>query len=305
MATETTSPEKTLHLVGVGVGHSIAPPMHNAIAKSLGLPWTFYATECSIIDDLLALARKETTAGLVVTMPYKNTIMARLDALDDLAMTIGACNNVYRDPKNPESLRGTNTDWLGVKGCLLEKGEQPGPVLNKPALIIGAGGASRAAVYALHTHFKASAIYVLNRDEGEVVDLVRDAQRLSPPPKIIHVKEGESKSLKTPYYVVGTVPDFEPKSASELAVRESLEDFLSRPEKGVLLDMCFKPRRTRTIKLAESLGWPAVEGTHVIGYQIEEQWKLWAGEEKMTKLDKDGAWKVLLEAADKSAGINF
>ncbi|GKT46240.1 quinate permease [Colletotrichum spaethianum] len=238
-------------------------------------------------------------------MPYKNTIMTRLDAIDDLAKSIGACNNVYRDLQAPECLHGTNTDWLGVKGCLLEKGDHPGPVLYKPALIIGAGGASRAAVYALHTHFRASVIYILNRDEGEVVDLVRDSQRLSPPPKIIHVKEGESKSLETPYYVVGTVPDLEPSSASELAVRASMEDFLSRPEKGVLLDMCFKPRRTRTIRLAESLGWPTVEGTHVIGYQIEEQWKLWTGEETMGKLDKDGAWKVLLEVADKSPGINF
>ncbi|GKT94713.1 shikimate quinate 5-protein [Colletotrichum tofieldiae] len=278
--------------------------MHNAIANSLHLPWTFYATECPTIDDLLALARKESTAGLVVTMPYKNTIMTRLDEIDDLAKNIGACNNVYRDPQAPERLRGTNTDWLGVKGCL-QKGGHADPVLNKPALIIGAGGASRAAVYALHTHFKASVIYVLNRDEEEVAHLIADSQRLSPPAKIIHVKEGDSKGLETPYYVVGTVPDLEPISASELAVRELLEDFLSRTEKGVLLDMCFKPRRTRTIRLAESLGWPAVEGTHVIGYQIEEQWKLWAGEDKLAKLDKDAAWKVLLEAADNSPSINF
>ncbi|KAK1485714.1 shikimate dehydrogenase [Colletotrichum cuscutae] len=297
--------DKTLHLVGIGVGHSIAPPMHNAIAKSLSLTWRFYATECSTIEDLLLLARKDSTAGLVVTMPYKNTVMPRLDALDPLATTIGACNNVYRDPSDPAKLRGTNTDWLGVKGCLLEKGDGRGPVEEKPALIVGAGGASRAAVYALHTYFKASVIYVLNRDDGEVSDLQRDAQRLSPTPRIVHVKDGESKTLETPYYVVGTVPDFEPTSASELAVRASLEDFLSRPEKGVLLDMCFKPRRTRMIKLAESLEWPSVEGTHVIGYQIEEQWKLWAGEERVKSLNKDAAWKVLLEAADNSTGINF
>ncbi|KAK1704185.1 hypothetical protein CaCOL14_012643 [Colletotrichum acutatum] len=301
----SSTDEKTLHLVGIGVGHSIAPPMHNAIAKSLSLPWTFHATECNTIEDLILLARKDSTAGLVVTMPYKNTVMPRLDALDPLATTIGACNNVYRNPSDPAKLRGTNTDWLGVKGCLLEKGEGRSPVEGKPALIVGAGGASRAAVYALHTYFKASVIYVLNRDDGEVSDLQRDAQRLSPGPKIVHVKEGESKTLETPYYVVGTVPDFEPTSASELAVRASLEDFLSRPERGVLLDMCFKPRRTRMIKLAESLGWPSVEGTHVIGYQIEEQWNLWAGEERVKSLDKDAAWRVLLEAADNSPGINF
>ena len=59
------------------------------------------------------------------------------------------------------------------------------------------------------------------------------------------------------------------------------------------------------IKLAESLGWPCVEGTHVIGYQIEEQWRLWAGEEASKKIDKNAAWATLLKAAEESKGINF
>ncbi|KIL87242.1 shikimate dehydrogenase [Fusarium avenaceum] len=280
-------PTRTLHLVGIGVGHSIAPPMHNHIAQSLGLPWTFYATECTSLDDLVKLAREDTTAGLVVTMPYKNAILPRLDALDELTQTIGACNNVYRDWENPEKLRGTNTDWIGIKGCLLEKGDQAGqPVLNKPALI-------------------SSVIYILNRDEQEVEDLVRDSQKLSPVPKIVHVKEGEAQNLETPYYIVGTVPDFEPQTPEELAVRASLEEFLSRSDKGIVLDMCFKPRRTRMIKLAEQKGWPTVEGTHIIGYQIEQQWKLWAGPERVKRLDKEGAWRVLMDSAEKSTGINF
>ncbi|KAF4466860.1 shikimate dehydrogenase [Fusarium albosuccineum] len=304
--TSDQQPPRTLHLVGIGVGHSIAPPMHNHIAKSLGLPWTFYATECSTIDQLVQLARSETAVGLVVTMPYKNTIMPHLDKLDKLASTIGACNNVYRDWKDPEKLCGSNTDWLGIKGCLLEKGDKPGvPALHKPALIVGAGGASRAAVYALNSYFSSSVIYVLNRDDDEVADLIRDSQKLSPVPKIVHVKAGEAEDLETPQYIVGTVPDLEPRTAKELVVKESLGEFLSRPEKGVVLDMCFKPRRTRMIKLAEQKEWPAVEGTHVIGYQIEEQWKLWTGSEVIGKLDKAGAWKTLLEAAEQSPGINF
>ncbi|KAB2575252.1 Quinate dehydrogenase [Lasiodiplodia theobromae] len=306
MATQTpndTQPQ-TLHLVGIGVTHSIAPPMHNHIAHSLNLPWTFHSSECATIDDAAALGRAPTTAGLVVTMPYKQTIMPRLDGIDDLATIIGACNNVYRDPAG--QLRGTNTDWLGVKGCLLEKGDGGAASEGAPALIVGAGGASRAALYALSVHLGCGTVYVLNRDEGEVRDLVRDAQRLASPPAVVHVTSLEqAKALDTPYYVVGTVPDFEPATESELLVKACLEEFLSRPEKGVLLDMCFKPRRTRMIKLAEGLGWFTVEGTHVIGYQIEEQWRLWAGEERVKRLNREGAWKVLLESADASPAINF
>lgn len=302
--------KKTLHLVGVGVKHSIAPPMHNHIAESLGLPWTFHSTECSDLDDLMELARSGGTAGLVVTMPYKSTVMARLDRLDELATTIGACNNVYHDPSDYSKLVGTNTDWLGIKGCLLEKGDKENRPnsgqSSKPALLVGAGGASRAAVYALSTQLYSTTIYVLNRDDREVEDLIRDTTRIEPRPKILHVRSLEqASSLETPYYVVGTVPDFPPATEAEKTVAAVLEHFLGRPTKGVVLDMCFKPRRTRMIELARREGWPTVEGTHVIGYQIEEQWRLWAGQERAAELDGEGAWKVLLRAAEESPGINF
>jgi quinate dehydrogenase len=305
MAADNTE-AKTLHLVGIGVTHSIAPPMHNMIAKSLGLPWTFYSTECGTVEDVAALARKPSTAGLVVTMPYKNTVMPLLDELDDLATTIGACNNTYR---RDNKIVGTNTDWRGIKGCLLEKGEEssrPSPSRTVPALIVGAGGASRAAVYALSSHLSCPTIYVLNRDDAEVEALVADTQRMIPTPKVIHVKSLEqASSLDTPYYIVGTVPDFEPQTDAEKNVAAILKHFISRDTKGVLLDMCFKPRRTRMIKLAEQLGWPTVEGTHVIGYQIHEQWRLWAGEERASRVDEDAAWKTLLAAAEQSKAINF
>ena len=145
MTSNESNNKKTLHLVGIGVGHSIAPTMHNSITASLNLPWTFHATECPTLDSLMTLARDPATAGLVVTMPYKTAIMPHLDALDDLSVQIGAVNNVYRDPKDATKLRGTNTDWRGIVGSLLEKSPNNQPVLNKPALIVGAGGASRAA----------------------------------------------------------------------------------------------------------------------------------------------------------------
>lgn len=295
--------DKTLHLVGIGVTHSIAPGMHNYIARSLGLPWTFYSTECPTIDDVLQLARKPTTAGLVVTMPYKNTVMPLLDELDDLAEAIGACNNVYyREGR----LIGTNTDWLGIKGCLLEKCETIPERGAGHGLIVGAGGASRAAVYTLASHLNCDTIYVLNRDEAEVEALIRDSRKLPDLPKIVHITTPEqAKQCPSVDFVVGTVPDFEPVTETEKQVAMMLRRLLERESKGVLLDMCFKPRRTRMIKLAESLGWPCVEGTHVIGYQIEKQYSLWAGGACLAKLDVKGAWKELLKAAEESKGINF
>lgn len=108
------------------------------------------------------------------------------------------------------------------------------------------------------------------------------------------------------YYIVGTVPDFEPKTRTELDARGILEEFLSKgDEKGVLLDMCFKPRRTRNLKLGVKHGWQDVEGTGIIGHQISEQWRLWCGDEASKRIPNEEAWSVLRKAAEESSAINF
>ncbi|KAH8712046.1 3-dehydroshikimate dehydratase [Phaeosphaeriaceae sp. PMI808] len=256
---------KFLYLAGVHVTHSIAPPMHNYIASSLSLPWQFISQECPTIDDVLTIFRAATFAGGVVTMPYKKSIMPLLDELDPLAITIGACNNVYLTPEG--RLRGTNTDWQGIKGCLLFGAKGKGPeAIGRAALIIGAGGASRAAVYALFTELGCGDIYIVNRDAQEVADLLEDTKAYasspsSRKPQLIHVTSvAQAEALEAPFYVVGTVPDFEAKTEEEITARDMLTTFLKKKKKGVLLDMCFKPRNTRILQLGRNNGWTDFAG---------------------------------------------
>jgi quinate dehydrogenase len=303
---------KYLYLAGIHVTHSIAPPMHNYIASSLSLPWKFISQECPRVEDVLSIFRARTFAGGVVTMPYKKAIMPLLDELDPLATTLGACNNVYLTSEG--KLRGTNTDWRGIKGCLLSKTKDGGnDGRGYPALIIGAGGASRAAVYALFAELECAAIYVVNRDAQEVADLLQDttaytSSSSSRQPQLIHVTSvSQAEALPAAFYVVGTVPDFEAKTKEEITARGILKTFLAKEQKGVLLDMCFKPRNTRILKLGKEEGWRVIDGTGVIGHQIEEQWRLWAnaGVGRMEEVPKEEAWEVLRKAADESKAINF
>lgn len=302
-STTSSSPDKRafFYLVGVGVTHSIAPPMHNYIAKALGFGWEFIAQECQTVEDALQLFRLPTFAGGVVTMPYKTAIMVHLDGLDDYCVKIGACNNVYKTVDG--NLRGTNTDWRGIKGCLLDSTSQG---KGKPALIIGAGGASRAAVYALYDQLQCNPIYIVNRDEDEVKSLLRDTKSYDSGLSIVHLTSVEQarEVEETPFYIVGTVPDFEPRTPAELLARDVLEYFLKSGPKGVLLDMCFKPRRTRILKLGERYGWNTVDGTMIIAHQIDEQYRLWCGDEKAKQIPKQEAWAILRKTADESPSIN-
>lgn len=303
-----SSPTKSLHLIGVGVHHSIAPVMHNYICQRLQKPYVFYATEAQTIEDAVALLKDPNFGGAVVTMPYKQSIVEYLDEADDLVSTIGACNNVYISPDG--RLIGTNTDWRGVLGCLSSADEQG---VGKPAMIFGAGGASRAAVYALSTHLKCPVIYVVNRDDQEVKALEQDTIKMRSKSgtrieHIISVQQAEHKD--PPYYIIGTVPDLAPKSEAEMTAFKVFDHFMATARtRGVFLDMCFKPIETRKIKLAKKHGWLTVAGTEIIGHQIQEQYRGWFEPGKNEgvideNLAKD-AWEVLRQQATSSLGINF
>ncbi|KAH0043234.1 shikimate, partial [Aureobasidium melanogenum] len=304
---------KKLHLIGVGVGHSIAPIMHNYICKSLGKPWTFVATEAPTIEAAMEIMNAPDFAGAVVTMPYKKTVMSHLHGLDPLAVKLGACNNVYI--RSDGKLQGTNTDWRGIKGCLLAASDKG---VGQPAMIVGAGGASRAAVYALAVELRCPVLYVVNRDDQEVEDLIVDTRAMLSAPgsseplcKIVHIRNLEqASSLPAPHYVVGTVPDSVPNTESEKMTIKVLGHYLSSAEeRGVFLDMCFKPRITRKIKLAKKHEWQTVEGTEIIGHQIQEQYRVWISPESDSEVVSPQlageAWNTLRAAAAGSTGINF
>lgn len=307
MASQT---QKKLHLIGIGVGHSIAPVMHNHICKQLHKPYVFHATEAQTVEEVLKLLEDTDFGGAVITMPYKQSIVEHLDEADGLVSTIGACNNVYISPDG--RLIGSNTDWRGVLGSLAEADQRRAGV-GKPALIFGAGGASRAAVYALSVHLKCPTIYVINRDQQEVADLEKDTMemRSASATKLVHLASVEqAQTLDTPYYIVGTVPDFAPQTEAEMTAFK-IFDFLmaSASSKGVFLDMCFKPIETRKIKLAKSHDWATVAGTDIIGHQIQEQYRVWFDPGSDAGVINDDlardAWEVLRREAISSKGINF
>lgn len=262
--------QKYLYLAGINVGHSISPAIHNRIAQGLGKAWTCENFEAPTAEHMMAVFRRSDFAGGVITMPYKRTIMPLLDGVDDLAIKLGACNNVYIAADG--TLRGTNTDYKGISGSLLEAKPRKE---HQIGMVYGAGGASRAAIFSLSADLGCKTIYIVNRDNDEVATLIEDVQSFSPP--LVHVKSVlEAQQLETPYYVVSTVPDFPAITPGEREARAVLAEFLSKTDQGVFLDMCYHPRMTRNLMLAMEFHWTTVEGVKVVGHQAGEQWRLWA-----------------------------
>lgn len=218
-------------------------------------------------------------------MPNKVTFMPLLDDLTEEARAIGAVNTVFirLDSRGDRRYIGTNTDCVGIKETLLNNSHT---VLDdaraQPALVIGAGGAARSAIYALWKWFKPSEIYIVNRLTSETIELIAGMLLSIPSIRLRHVESvEEAQRLKPPCVCVGTIPDDKPRGTGELLAWQICETFLKKrgQVKGVVLDMCYHPACTRLLKLAEMTGWRTMYGTEVLVRVAVAQQALWLEEE--------------------------
>jgi shikimate dehydrogenase len=133
-------------LIGHPVGHSVSPVFQQAAFDALGLAFRYEAwdTTADGLTVRLASLRAEPFAGANVTVPYKEAVTRLLDRISDEAAAVGAVNTIVRDG---DRLLGYNTDIAGFLDALRFEGGLD--VHGVRACVLGAGGAARAAVYAL------------------------------------------------------------------------------------------------------------------------------------------------------------
>lgn len=135
---------KVAGIVGWPVDHSRSPAMHNAALRALGIPgfYGLFPVKPGSLQAAVAGLRALGIAGANVTLPHKEAVLPFLDEVDDAARRIGAVNTIVR---RGEALVGLNTDAPGLIRSL----EDEGVAFQGRALILGAGGAARAAVVGL------------------------------------------------------------------------------------------------------------------------------------------------------------
>src|SRR6185436_18645924 len=130
---------------GWPVAHSRSPAMHNAAFAALGLDAVYvpFAVPSNKLARAIEAASALDVAGINVTLPHKSAIMPLLARVEPVAQAIGAVNTVVRDGAR---LIGTNTDAEGLARALREAGVE---LTAARVVVLGAGGAARAAVVGL------------------------------------------------------------------------------------------------------------------------------------------------------------
>ncbi|KAJ5722020.1 NAD(P)-binding protein [Penicillium malachiteum] len=294
---------KRQFLFGYPISHSMAPLLHTTLLRGVSIPWTYSLHETQDASEFLPVLKQADVVGCAVTMPYKVTMMSAVDEVTNEGRMIGAINTVFLRKAADGSTRyiGTNTDCIGVREAFLQNfpdiiSESTG----KPALVIGGGGACRAAIYALWRWMGVKSIYMVNRLESEVRDIIDSFKATAFDAELIWVSSvDQAVALEAPVLVVGTVPDFPPKEEGEILARDIVQTFLDKEEKGHILEMCYHPRpRTMFFELGDRAGWKMLYGTESMIWQGVAQQVLWT-ELSVEKFNLDEAVRVVTESLDK------
>ena len=239
-------------ILGTQALESRSPAMHNAFFERVGRNAVYVPFQEERLEDFVRSARALGVSGLSVTLPFKQAILPHLDEVDARASEIGAVNTVVvRDGV----WTGYNTDGDGVFTPLSAKGDWS----QKSAVLVGAGGAARAAAYALRD--VGVALRVLARDEARAKEL---ADRVGATSGALDELPEVSWDLLVNATPLGS-------SGESLPVGTIASDAL-------VFDMVTVPERTPLIATARASGAATITGIEMLAAQAVHQAELWTGE---------------------------
>ena len=291
--------------MGWPVEHSLSPVMHNAAFAALGLDWVYVPLPVAPghVREAVQGLRALSFVGASVTIPHKQAVIPWLDEVSAAAQAIGAVNTlVVRDGR----LLGENTDWLGFLASLREAGVEPA---GRRALILGAGGAARAVVYALVS--VGAEVVVVNRTLARAEVLARELMELGGTQEnsgelggVAEYTEGVPQSspefLRVPIQLAPTVEAaVNLFSSIDLVVNTTSVGMWPRidespwpeavplPPSAVVCDLVYNPLETQLLKSARSSGCRVVDGLGMLIHQGAAAFELWTGVEAPVKVMRE------------------
>src|SRR5271166_3332597 len=255
-------------VAGDPVAHSLSPAIMNAALRRETVNGVYLALHAKTLKDLLACVRDIPIHGLSITMPYKTAILSHLDNTDSHTTKIGACNTVVRAQDG--KLYGFNTDAAGVVRPL----EQRITIEGAKILVLGAGGAARAAVFGLKE--RGAEVYVLNRTFAQAQKLARSARART-------LRRADLKKLNFDVII----------NATPVGMGNSQESPLNQDEikAHYVFEMIYDPPETRFMKLAKAAGAEVIPGVEMFVHQAARQFEIWTG--------KPAPWDDMLRVVTK------
>jgi 3-dehydroquinate dehydratase/shikimate dehydrogenase len=217
------------------------------------------------IADLLKLVHEIPIQGLSVTMPLKQEILAHLEKTDPLSAKIGACNTVLRQEGK---LYGFNTDVAGITGPL----EKRMSLRGAKVLVVGAGGAARAAVFGIRD--KGADVFILNRTPETAQKLARQSGSKTIKKEALPKTTFDAIVNATPIGMAG-------QKGAQMLEGKDLNTKL-------VFDLVYNPLETPLLRLARQQNIPIITGIEMFVQQGARQFEIFTGkpapEEEMLRV---------------------
>ncbi|MEM9429143.1 MAG: shikimate dehydrogenase [Pseudomonadota bacterium] len=252
-------------VVGWPVAHSLSPRLHGHWLQRYGIPGHYVPLEVRQQDFEAALRMlpKLGFSGVNLTLPYKETVLPLADSVSDRASLIGAANTItFREDGG---VSADNTDGFGFLESIRATVPDWDPKTG-PALVLGAGGASRAIVSALlgegvpevrlsnRTRQRADMLADHFGARAQVVDWNRAAD----------AADGTSLIVNTTSLGMAGRP--------ELGFRLD-----AAPRRALVTDIVYSPLRTPLLEAAAARGHPTVDGLGMLLFQAVPGFESWFG----------------------------
>ena len=238
-------------IAGNPCAHSRSPFLYNRLFAHFGMNYHYTRFEWPDAETIVRLASLLPLKGLSVTIPFKADVMRYLDEVDGHATAIGAVNTVVRCGGRTY---GHNTDWPGIRVPL-------GHRRGGRAVVLGAGGAAAATVYALQTLDMEVTVLARRADAARVL-----AERFGCRWGGLEGFKGADADVVVHATSVGMEPD-----ARSLLAACDLE------RKTTVFDLVYTPPETPLIRAAKEAGCETIPGTEMFVHQAVEQFRLITG----------------------------
>jgi shikimate dehydrogenase len=288
---------KRVVLIGHPVAHSLSGPMLQAAFDERGIDARHELLDVTVpqLAGVIEEVRGADFLGAQVTIPHKERVVPLLDRLTEEAQATGAVNTITKEGKR---LVGHNTDVAGFRVALDRLvGRQKMP---KQAIVLGAGGGSRAVTYGLITGgFQRVVVFNrhLHRAEALVKHFTRSAAHMELRAMPWHVSIIEAELLKTRVLInatsIGLHGDVSPLPAEII------------PAGLLVMDLIYNPPQTRFLRDAVAAGADATNnGLEMLLHQGTAQFELWTGQSAPLDLMRerlDAALAAREESADDAA----
>jgi shikimate dehydrogenase len=277
-------------VLGHPVAHSRSPAMHNAAFAALGMDWSYRAidVEPQRFAEVVRALPAQGYAGANVTIPHKLSALAVADSATPVAQAVGAANTLLFEEGG--RIHADNTDVEGFLTALRERA--PEAPQGMRALVLGAGGAGRAVVFAL-LRAGAAEIQVWNRHPERAERLVADLGATAPGTQIAAISSPspENVDLLVNATSVGMAqpggdanPAGEPNPIKELPLSADEVD-----DRLIVVDLVYRQEFTPLMRAARARGLRCADGLDVLVHQGAASFRLWTGKSAPLGAMRSGA----------------